>query len=102
VNRLNGAFALVVLAASGIAVAQTAPSRSMSPSQSTSPSQSQYPSATSPPASASQSDQSAKEAKKQQVKDCVTQQEANNSGMSKKEMKKYCKNQVENNAQPHN
>ena len=94
-NRLNGALAFVVLAACGVAMAQTPPSQSMSPSQS------QYPSEHAPPASTSQSDQSAKDAKKQQVKDCMTQQEANNSGMSKKEMKKYCKNQVENNAQPH-
>jgi Spy/CpxP family protein refolding chaperone len=95
VNRLNGALALVVLAACGVAMAQTPPSQSMSPSQS------QYPSEHAPPASTSQSDQSAKEARKQQVKDCMAQQEANNSGMSKKELKKYCKNQVESNAQPH-
>ena len=92
-NRLNGTLALVVLAACGVAMAQTPSSQSTSPSQ--------YPSENSPPAATSQSDQSAKETKKQQVKDCMTQQEANNSGMSKKEMKKYCKNQVENNAQPH-
>jgi len=33
---------------------------------------------------------------KQQVKDCMAQQKANNSSMSKHELKKYCKNQVEN------
>ena len=37
-----------------------------------------------------------KSAKKEQMKDCMAQQKANNSGMSKADIKKYCKNQVEN------
>ena len=68
-NRVHGTLALVALAAAGIAAAQT-PSQSMTPQQ-TSP-RSQYPTETNPPASSSQSDtQSAKDAKKQQMKDCM-------------------------------
>jgi len=29
------------------------------------------------------------------MKDCMAQQKASNSGMSKSDMKKYCKNQVQ-------
>jgi hypothetical protein len=97
VNRIHGAFALIALAAASIAAAQT-PQQSMTPQQATPPSQ--YPSETNPPASTSQSDShAAKEARKQEMKDCMAQQQANNTGMSKKDMKKYCKNQV-NNAPP--
>ena len=95
-NRLHGAFALIILAATSVAAAQTSPMQS-TPSSGSTP-QSQYPTDTNPPASTSQSD-SAKDAKKAQMKDCMAQQQANNSGMSKKELKKYCKNQV-NNAPP--
>lgn len=94
-NRIHGTFALIALAAAGVAAAQT-PQQSMAPEQAT---PSQYPSDTNPPASTSQSDHSAKEARKQEMKDCMAQQQANNLGMSKKDMKKYCKNQV-NNAPP--
>ena len=62
-----------------------------------------YPSSTAPEPSAS--DQTASDdtsesrsARKQQIKDCIAQQKASNSGMSKHEMKKYCKNQVEGSA----
>jgi hypothetical protein len=34
-------------------------------------------------------------ARKEQMKDCMAQQKASNSGMSKSDMKKYCKNQVQ-------
>jgi len=60
-----------------------------------------YPSSTAPEPSASDqtaSDDTSSEsrsARKQQIKDCIAQQKASNSGMSKHEMKKYCKNQVE-------
>jgi hypothetical protein len=97
VNRIHATFALIALAAAGVAAAQT-PQQSMTPEQATPPSQ--YPSDTNPPASTSQSDsQAAKGARKQEMKDCMAQQQANNTGMSKKDMKKYCKNQV-NNASP--
>ena len=85
-NRLSGALALIALAAGSVALAQTPPSSS-------------YPSSTAPRTSTSQqtpgSDEKA--AKKAQLKDCMTQQEANKtSGMSKQQMKKYCENQVNN------
>lgn len=90
-NRTSAALALIALAAAGVAAAQTSPGQSLPPTQ--------YPSATNPPSSTSQSDsasQNAKDARKAQIKDCMAQQQANNTGMSKREMKKYCKNQVDN------
>jgi len=87
---------LVALAATGVAAAQNMPSQSTPPAGTTPPSQ--YPSSAAPsssePGTTSSSD--AKAAMKQQVKDCMAQQKANNSSMSKHELKKYCKNQVEN------
>jgi Spy/CpxP family protein refolding chaperone len=92
VNRIHGTFGLIALAAAGVALAQT-PGQPMTPEQTAPPSQ--YPTETNPPSSTSQSDsQSAKDAKKAQMKDCMAQQQASNSGMSKKDMKKYCKSQV--------
>jgi len=84
VNRISGAFALITLAAAGVAAAQ---------SQSMQPSQSQYPSSS----TATQSDtasQSGKETKKEHMKDCIAQQQASNSGMSKEEARKACKSQM--------
>jgi hypothetical protein len=97
VNRTSGALALIVLAAAGVAAAQTSPGQSMPPLSNATP-PAQYPSATNPPSTTSQSDsasQNAKDARKAQIKDCMAQQQANNTGMSRKEMKKYCKNQVD-------
>ena len=37
---------------------------------------------------------------KQQIKDCIAQQKANNSTMSKSELKKYCKEQVSGGSPP--
>jgi hypothetical protein len=96
VKRLSAALAVGVLAASGLAAAQSTP-----PAQQTPPadSMSRYPSSNTPTAPAPGSDTSStnsKATKKQQVKDCVAQQQANNSGMSKSDAKKYCKDQVNN------
>lgn len=99
-NRISGAFALIALAAASVD-AQTRPGESMPPPSST-PS-SQYPSSTTPPASTAQPDtpsRSTKESKKAQMKDCMAQQQANNSGMSRQEIKKYCKEQLSTTA-PH-
>ena len=101
-KRVTGAFALVVLGAAGMAMAQSA-SQSAPPAGTMPQSQGQYPSSTSPSSSSStsssgsmSSSKSDHAARKEQMKDCMAQQKANNSGMSKSDMKKYCKNQVEN------
>ena len=96
-NRVSGAFALVILAAASLAAAQT----QSAPRAGTMP-PTPYPSSTAPaPAASDQTtngdtSSESRSAKKQQIKDCIAQQKAGNSGMSKHEMKKYCKNQVEN------
>ena len=97
-NRVATALALITLAMTGVAAAQNMPSQSQTmPPAGTSP-PTQYPSSSAPsssePGTTNSSD--AKAAMKQQVKDCIAQQKANNSSMSKHELKKYCKNQVEN------
>lgn len=95
-NRVGTALALIGLAATGVAAAQNMPSQ---PSQAQTPAGTEYPSSSAPSSSepgTSNSSSDAKAAMKQQVKDCMAQQKANNSSMSKHELKKYCKNQVEN------
>ena len=105
-NRATGTFALFVLAASGLAAAQSAPPPSANPS-------SQYPSSTmpQPPAetpteaqpapqqsshdASSTSSTSPRAEKRAQMKDCMEQQHAANSGMSKRDIKKLCKSQME-------
>lgn len=106
-NRVSGTFALIVLAAAGIAAAQTPPppqqptqpaaQPSSMPSQdpnATTPAQD--PNATAPPPSSAQATTTSKADKKQAIKDCISQQQANNTSMSKHQLKKYCKSQVEN------
>jgi hypothetical protein len=94
-NRFSTALTLITLAASGFAAAQTMPSQGAPPAGTTPPPA--YPSSTAPSESQSRADTSSadtKAAEKQQIKDCMAQQKANNSTMSKHELKKYCKNQV--------
>ena len=105
-KHLSATLALAALAACGLAAAQTPPQSQSTPHSS-------YPSSTPPPSSTSGSESSssssstsAKESRKQEMKDCMAQQEANNSGMSKSAMKKYCKDQVhgkshESSSSPH-
>jgi Spy/CpxP family protein refolding chaperone len=92
-NRFSTALALITLTAAG---AQNMPSQSAPPAGTTPPPT--YPSSTAPSESQSRADTSSsdtKAAQKQQIKDCMAQQKANNSTMSKHELKKYCKNQVQ-------
>jgi hypothetical protein len=89
VKRLTEALALIALAAGSVAVAQQSPSQTATP-PSASPS-TQYPSAQQSPG---KEDSDTKAAKKEQIKNCMAQQQANNTGMSKHEMKKYCENQA--------
>jgi hypothetical protein len=80
-----------------MAMAQTGAQQSPPPAG-TMPS-SQYPSSTAPSDTSSSSSSSMSTsdhaARKEQMKDCMAQQKASNSGMSKSDMKKYCKNQVQ-------
>jgi hypothetical protein len=88
VKRLTGAFALIALAAGSVAMAQETRSQTATP-PSASPS-TQYPSAQ----QSGKEDADTKAAKKEQIKSCMAQQQASNTGMSKHEMKKYCENQA--------
>ena len=92
-RRVTGTLALIMLAATGIAAAQMTPSQTQPPAGSTPPQQypSQSPSSAQPSSSMSSS---GKATQKQQIKDCIAQQKANNTSMSKHEMKKYCESQV--------
>jgi hypothetical protein len=103
-KRVSGAIALVILGAAGVAMAQQSapPAGTMPSSQypsSTAPSDTSSTSSTSSSSSMSSSDHAAR---KEQMKDCMAQQKASNSGMSKSDMKKYCKNQVQNSSSSSN
>lgn len=104
-NRVSGALALIAVAAASVAAAQSTPPQSTRPSDPM-PSTTQYPSSTAQPPASSQTrtadstSASARADRKQQIKDCMAQQKANNSGMSRHEMKKYCKNQVDGSSPP--
>ena len=80
--------------AAGAVVAQTSPPPAPPSDRST------YPSTTSPSSTSqsSGSDTSSTHSKshKQQMKDCMAAQQANNPSESKADIKKYCKGQVEN------
>ena len=98
-NRFSTAWALATLTAAGVAAAQNMPSQSSPPAGTTPPPT--YPSSTAGSGSQSRADTSSSDtraAEKQQVKDCMAQQKASNSTMSKHELKKYCKNQVQSTA----
>jgi len=96
VNPVSTTLALIALTACGAATAQNMPSQSAAPAGTAPPSG--YPSSTSPSSpnapSSDSSGTSSKSLMKQQIKDCMAQQKANNSNMSKSETKKYCKEQV--------
>jgi len=96
VKRIATALSLLALGVAGMAAAQTSPSQTAPPAGTTPPSQ--YPSATSPSSteapSTNSSGTSSKTMARQQIKDCIAQQRANNSTMSKHELKKYCKEQL--------
>ena len=99
-KRVSGVFAfgLVIVGAAGVAMAQTGVQQSPPPAG-TMPSN-EYPSSTAPSSTTSSSSSSMSASdhatRKEQMKDCMAQQKASNSGMSKSDMKKYCKNQVQN------
>jgi hypothetical protein len=105
-TRLSTMFALLVLTAAGVAAAQTqqtpppadqAPSSSAPDQQAAPQSQSEQQAAPqSQEASPSSGANSASSAgdKKTQMKACVKQERANNSGMSRKDAKAACEKQL--------
>lgn len=93
-NRIVIAIACATMSGiGGIALAQAPPADTQPPPTAAPPSD--YQSAPTPPAGSSSTTTSS-DSKHAQMKECMAQQEQNqaNSGMSKKDMKKYCKNQV--------
>jgi hypothetical protein len=102
-KTVHGVITLVLLAAGSVAAAQTyqqpvapPPDSSGDPDQMSTPNPSSDAGQTNaPPPSSSASDTSPSSAStKQQMKDCIAQQQAGNSGMTKAQAKKACKHQV--------
>ncbi len=107
-NRLSVAFALTVLTAAGAVAAQTMQSQTEPPAATQPPASA--PSSQNPSSTAPDQDQAAPQAqespnsgansasgttdKKTLMKECVKQERANNSGMSAKDAKKACKQQL--------
>jgi hypothetical protein len=95
-NRIVIAIACATMSGvGGIALAQAPPPDTQPPPPTAPPSD--YQQAPTPPAGSSNPTTSS-DSKHAQMKECMSQQEQNqaNSGMSKKDMKKYCKSQVKN------
>ncbi|MBV8307243.1 MAG: hypothetical protein JO274_07170 [Gammaproteobacteria bacterium] len=102
-KRPAGLYAVLALTAAGIVAAQTT-------SPPTPPSdRSTYPSSTSPSTSSSSSGSynsststTTSKSHDQQMKDCMAQEHANNPNMSKSDMKKACKSQMQSSgSNPH-
>ena len=88
-KRVAGSFAVLAVTAAGLVAAQTT-------SPPTPPSdRSAYPSNSSPSTTSGNYSSTGK-SHDQQMKDCVTQQQANNPSMSKSDIKKACKSQLSN------
>jgi Spy/CpxP family protein refolding chaperone len=89
-KRVAGSFAVLALTAAGLVAAQTT-------SPPTPPSdRSTYPSNSAPSTSSGNYSSSTGKSHDQQMKDCMTQQQANNPSMSKSDIKKACKSQLSN------
>ena len=82
---LTAPFAVAALLAAGVVAAQTTPSERQT-----------YPSSSQPTTTTqSSSTTTSKESHKQAMKDCMAQEEQNHPSMSKSDMKKACKSQLE-------
>jgi hypothetical protein len=90
-KRLAASFAVLALTAAGVVAAQT--SSSTPPPSSNYPSNSSSSQSSSSPSSSYSSSASGK-SHEQMMKDCMTQEQANNPNMSKSDMKKACKAQM--------
>lgn len=101
-NRLSTTFALLALTAAGAAAAQTMQGQSQPPAGQIPPPASTAPSDQSP--NSMSQDQGANSTsgttdKKTQMKECIKQERANNSGMSHKDARKACKQQLSSSPQ---
>jgi hypothetical protein len=94
-KRIAASFAVAALMAAGLVGAQTSPPPGTSSDRSTYPSTTTSPSSTSPSSSSSTSSAHSK-SHKQQMKDCEAAQQASNPSLSKSDIKKACKSQLEN------
>jgi hypothetical protein len=95
-KRISTAMISILLACGGVALAQTYSQSAPPPtSQQAPPADSpQAPSDNSSSSSSSGSSSMSMSQKHEAMKECVAQQQANNSGMSKKDAKKACKAQL--------
>jgi len=91
-KRVAGSFAVLALTAAGLVAAQTSSPPTPPSDRSTYPSNSTSTSSSSSSGNYSNSGKS----HDQQMKDCMTQQQANNPSMSKSDIKKACKSQLSN------
>jgi len=91
-KRVAGSFAVLALTAAGLVAAQTTSPPTPPSDRSTYPSNSTSTSSSSSSGNYSNSGKS----HDQQMKDCMTQQQANNPSMSKSDIKKACKSQLSN------
>jgi Spy/CpxP family protein refolding chaperone len=91
-KRVAGSFAVLALTAAGVVAAQTTSPPTPPSDRSTYPSNSTSTSSSSSSGNYSNSGKS----HDQQMKDCMTQQQANNPSMSKSDIKKACKSQLSN------
>jgi len=85
-KRVAGSFVAVALAAAGVVAAQT--TASAAPPADRSPS-------TSSSSTSSGNYGTTGKSEKQQMHDCMAEKQTNNPSMSKSDIKKYCKSQVE-------
>jgi hypothetical protein len=93
-KRIAASLAVAALVASGFVMAQTSPPPAPPSDRSTYPSTTTPPSSTAPSSSSGTSSTHSK-SHKQQMKDCMAAQQANNPNESKTDIKKYCKSQLE-------
>jgi Spy/CpxP family protein refolding chaperone len=98
-NRASSLFGVIALSAASFALAQVSGSSQAAPPAGTSAPPAQYqqntPSSSAQSESAPNADTNTKSAKKAQMDDCMAQQRASNPSMSKHDMKKACKKQLE-------
>ena len=98
-KRVAASFTVAALMAAGVVVAQTSPPPTAPSDRPTYPSTS-TPSSSSSSASSGETSSTHGKSHKQQLKDCMATEQANNPSESKADIKKHCKSQVESSA-PH-
>ena len=91
-KSLAGFFAVAAITAAGVVAAQTSPSPTPPSDRSTYPSNSTT--------TTTQSSTTTTKSHDQQMKDCMTREQASNPNMSKSEMKKACKSETSSGSNP--